>query len=77
MKINKDEARILSSAMNDFIFEIMNKYKIDGLFDSLTDLTKKLEDFGNDKRRTGRTSQNDYSDLIKRYANKNIKQNEL
>lgn len=74
MKINKDEARILSSAMNDFIFEIMNKYKIDGLFDSLTELTNKLEDFGNDKRRTGRTSQNDYSDLIKRYANKNRNQ---
>ena len=68
MKLTKDEARILASALNDFKFRLNDNHDIDGLFSKLENLEVKLENFGKDKRRTGRTSQNDWSDLMKRFA---------
>jgi hypothetical protein len=69
MKLNKDEARILSVALNDFKFRI-DRNDLDGLFDKLDNLENKLSAFGKDERRTGRTSQNDWVDLLKRFAKK-------
>jgi hypothetical protein len=66
MKITKDEARILAASLNDFKYRLNNENNIDGLFDSLEKLELKLEKFGKDKRRTGRTSMDDFSDLLKR-----------
>lgn len=66
MKITKDEARILANALE------IAKYEFDyplgyGIFDKFINLENRLYNFGKDKRRTGRTSQNDFSDLLKRY----------
>ena len=68
MRLTKDEARILAAALNDFKFRLMENHSIDGLFSKLNSLEVKLDDFGKDKRRNGRTSQNDWSDLMKRFA---------
>jgi hypothetical protein len=38
------------------------------VFDKLFDLQYKLEMFGDDKRRNGRTTQDNFNDLIKRLA---------
>jgi hypothetical protein len=38
------------------------------LYDKLAALEQQLEEFGDDKRRKGRTSQDDWSDLLKRFA---------
>jgi hypothetical protein len=67
MKLTKDEARLLSVALNDFKFKCSGEYKIQGLFNSLEDLELRLENAGKDKRRLGRTSQNDWNDLLKRF----------
>jgi hypothetical protein len=66
MKLTKDQARILAASLNDFKYRLNNENNIDGLFDSLEKLELKLEKFGKDKRRTGRTSMDDFSDLLKR-----------
>jgi hypothetical protein len=69
MKLTKDEARILSAAIGDFKYRIVEETMRDlRCMDKLNDLEERLEEFGKDKRRTGRTSQNDWSDLIKRFA---------
>jgi len=67
MKLTKDEARILASAMNDFKFRCGEQWHLDGLFDAFENLELKLEEFGKDNRRNGRTSQNDWNDLLKRF----------
>ena len=71
MKITKDEARILSSAINDYKFRLKSDSDSFDLFDALETLEIKLEKFGKDKRRTGRTSQDSFSDLLKRYVKNN------
>lgn len=69
MKLTKDEARILAAAIGDFKYRIVEETMRDlRLMDKLNELEDRLEEFGKDKRRTGRTSQNDWSDLIKRFA---------
>jgi hypothetical protein len=69
MKLTKDESRILSAAVGDFKFRsTLSGHMPDGLFDKLEDLENRLEKFGKDKRRTGRTSQDDYDDLLKRFS---------
>lgn len=69
MNISKDEARILAAAISDYKYEIIErKFGPLNLMDKLNALEAKLENFGKDKRRTGRTSQDDWSDLIKRFA---------
>jgi hypothetical protein len=52
-------------------FEMPNLPK--GAFDKITKLEMRLYNFGKDQRRTGRTSQDDFSDCLKRFAaNKKI-----
>jgi len=69
MRLTKDEARILAEAMSEYKYKVVEKspyYKELGVFSKLFDLQHKLEMFGDDKRRNGRTSQNNFYDLIKR-----------
>lgn len=74
MKITKDEAAILCQALYEQKYELnemVNDYaKNLGIssMDSFTDLEKRLSDFSNDKRRTGRTSQNSFTDILKRFV---------
>ena len=68
MKLTKDEARILADALRIAKFEYTTLSF--NIFDKLSELEKRLDDFGKDKRRTGRTSQNDFNDCLKRCANK-------
>lgn len=72
MNINKDEAAIISAAISDFKFQIVEKNNISGLFDNLVRLEKKLEYYSKDSRRFGRTSQNDWIDILKRFSKKII-----
>lgn len=68
MKLTKDEARILADALRIAKFEYTTlSFKV---FDELSNLESRLDDFGKDKRRTGRTSQDDFNDCLKRFANK-------
>lgn len=68
MKLTKDEARILADALKMAKFEYTTlSFKI---FDKLSNLENRLDDFGKDKRRTGRTSQDDFNDCLKRFATK-------
>jgi hypothetical protein len=66
MNITKDEARILSSALSNFKYDLKETQNIQNLFDKLTQLEEKLENYAKDKRRTGRTSQDSWTDLLKR-----------
>lgn len=71
MKLTKDEARILANALEDWWPR--DRYK-DGnkgdIFQALSNLEVRLEEFGKDKRRNGRTSMDNFTDLLKRYAKK-------
>jgi len=67
MKLTKDEARILAVAIEEFKFENENHE----FFDTLTALEKKLKNHSKDNRRKGRTSQDDWYDMLKRYTQKN------
>ena len=71
MRLTKDEARILAEAMAEDKYKVVENthYKELGEFDKLFDLQYKLEMFGDDKRRNGRTTQDNFNDLIKRLAN--------
>lgn len=72
MKLTKDEARILGAMVREQKFEV-NQYKvIPGLMDKLTHLEKRLIAFGEDSRRTGRTSQDSFTDCLERYTNKKV-----
>jgi hypothetical protein len=68
MRLTKDEARILAEAMDEYKYKVVENsyYKELGVFNKLHDLQYKLEMFGDDKRRNGRTSQDNFNDLIKR-----------
>lgn len=71
MRLTKDEARILAEAMEDFKHKVIDDFHNKDyllLFNKLVDLQYKLEMFGDDKRRNGRTSQDDFSDLLKRFS---------
>jgi hypothetical protein len=71
MNISKDEARILAAIMYDEMGELPRmmgtKEEAKQLADKLTKLYDELQEFGKDKRRIGRTTQNDFHDLLKRY----------
>lgn len=67
MKLTKDEARILASALDDAKYELADR-SIPNLYNKLEDLQNRLETAGKDHRRAGRTSMNDFSDCLKRYA---------
>jgi len=69
MRLTKDEARILAAAISEYKYEIVEETMRDlRCMDKLNDLEERLEAYGKDRRRTGRSSQNDWSDLIKRFA---------
>jgi hypothetical protein len=68
MKISKDEARILAAALHAFKFEVQYARDNKLIFESMEKLEMRLDQFGKDKRRTGRTSQNGWGDLLKRYS---------
>ena len=74
MRLTKDEARILAQAMEEYKYKVVNEFndfKELGVFNKLHDLQYKLEMFGDDKRRYGRTSQDDLNDLFVRFAKQN------
>ena len=70
MRLTKDEARILAEAMEEYKYKVVENphYKELGVFDKLFDLQYKLEMFGDDKRRNGRTSQDNFHDCIIRFT---------
>lgn len=72
MKITKDEARILSVVLEEEKFNLIDKHNSmrSELYYKLTELEEKLEKFGKDQRRTGRTSINDFTDCLKRFVEK-------
>ena len=66
MRLTKDEARILAQALNEYKYNIVNQFndfKELNVFNKLHDLQYKLEMFGDDKRRYGRTSEDSLYDL--------------
>lgn len=73
MRITKDEARILAEAISEEKYNIVRnldpKLTIQ-VMNALQALEDKLTEYGQDARRNGRTSQNDFTDLLKRYSNK-------
>tara|TARA_R110000868_G_scaffold273137_1_gene532357 strand:+ start:272 stop:499 length:228 start_codon:yes stop_codon:yes gene_type:complete len=74
MRLTKDEARILAQALNDYKYNVVNEFndfKELGVFNKLHDLQYKLEMFGDDKRRYGRTSEDNLYDCFKRFVNQN------
>ena len=74
MRLTKDEARILGEAMEEYKYKVVasnGSYKELGLFNKLHDLQYKLEIFGDDKRRYGRTSEDNLFDCFKRFVNQN------
>ena len=71
MKLTKDEARLISILIEepDEIFKRLEKKEFAvKLANAINDLTERLEIAGKDHRRYGRTSQNDFSDLLKRFV---------
>lgn len=74
MRLVKDEARILAQALNEYKYNVVNEFKefkeLD-VFNKLHDLQYKLEMFGDDKRRYGRTSEDNLYDCFKRFVNQN------
>ena len=74
MRLTKDEARILAQSLNEYKYNVVNEFKDFkelGVFNKLHDLQYKLETFGDDKRRYGRTSQDSLYDCFKRFVNQN------
>jgi hypothetical protein len=72
MQITKDELRILASTLETGKYELaeMQPSRVDAkkLFAALELLQHRLEVAAIDRRRQGRTSQNSFSDLLKRYS---------
>ena len=79
MRITKDEAYILASALEEAKYEMNNAVgSSDALiFRALTKLQERLAEFGKDERRNGRKSQNSYYDIIKRYSKQTLNQTKL
>jgi hypothetical protein len=73
MRITKDDARLLAAAMYDAKFDFvkdLTKEKANTVIYELKCLEDHLKLNSIDKRRQGRKSQNDFSDLLKRYKHK-------
>ena len=76
MRLTKDEASILAEAMEEYKYKVINDYKDAkdlGAFEKLHVLQQRLEFYGDDKRRHGRTSFNSFYDLIVRFCKNNNK----
>ena len=72
MKLTRDEARLLSLALSEYKYDLLDKHRnLTTLSDKLQDLEKRLEDAGKDQRRNGRTTQDDFTDMLKRFAKNN------
>lgn len=74
MKLTKDEAAILCQALYEQKYEL-NERVVDyakslgiSSMSAFEDLEKRLSDFSNDKRRTGRKSLNTFNDILKRFV---------
>lgn len=66
MKINKDQARIVAEALEGFKYNCQ-EIRQTNTFDEISNLQKKLEDYGKDNRRRGRTTQDSFTDCLKRF----------
>ena len=76
MKLTKDEAAILCQALYEQKYEL-NERVVDyakslgiSSMSAFEDLEKRLSDFSNDKRRTGRKSLNTFNDILKRFVSR-------
>ena len=72
MRITKDEARILSAALESHKYaltELISRTKVEALYtiEALETLEQKLEVIGKDQRRKGRRSYDTLSDVLKRF----------
>ncbi|MCH8491179.1 MAG: hypothetical protein LAT81_14795 [Oceanicaulis sp.] len=67
--ITKDEAIILAESLRIAKYELGKRENGENLFQSLENLEFRLESFGQDQRRTGRSSLNSFGDIQKRFAN--------
>lgn len=72
MKLTKDECLIISALIEHGKYDLVraNSYSKERalqLTSAIEDLQKRLDKAGEDKRRQGRTSQNDLSDILKRF----------
>lgn len=68
MRLTKDEARILSEALRIAKYEMVTLSH--NVFDKLEALEEKLSEHGKDQRRTGRMSQDDFNDCLRRFVKK-------
>jgi len=74
--INRDEARIFYLLLkeegkynySESVGKYLTKEQQRKIFDALQNLEKNMESVSKDNRRHGRTSNDSFSDLIKRYA---------
>lgn len=82
MKLTKDECILLANAVVEYKYDLNDTFKNSSfnsngeVISALTKLEGKLFEFGQDKRRQGRTSQNDFSDVVKRYCKQNPQNND-
>lgn len=71
MRITKDEAVILAECLYEQKFDLgakyLNREKKGELFDACGKLGERLIKYSEDSRRKGRTTQNDFSDVLKRF----------
>ncbi|HRN80184.1 MAG TPA: hypothetical protein PKY29_04300 [Ferruginibacter sp.] len=79
MKLTKDEAAVLCQALYEQKYEL-NERVIDyakqigkSSMSAFEDLEKRLSEFSNDRRRNGRSSQNSFHDILKRFVSRYIK----
>jgi len=73
MKLTKDEAAVLCQALHECKYQLNEKVQDHARslgissMRAFEDLETRLNDFSNDKRRTGRKSQNSFTDILKRF----------
>ena len=77
MNITKDEASILSTALNEIMYEFTerisdSKEEANKNIQAFTNLSDRLDRFSNDGRRTGRKSLNSFTDVLKRFCRKEL-----
>lgn len=79
MKLTKDEAAVLCQALYEQKYELNEKVvdyaKETGIssMSAFENLENRLSEFSNDRRRNGRSSQNSFHDILKRFVSRYIK----
>lgn len=69
MRITKDEAVILSLCLREMKYKLAENHNdLPMLFHALLYLEHRIDAEGEDKRRQGRTSQNDFRDILLRFV---------